>query len=346
MSQNHLDQNLLPDFCRPMPIVTVLAFAQLLAIGTALLASPGKFWLTLASATLFMQWVALTTAGVLCLLRSVINQMDDRLLLLCSYGSMLLSCLVVTESSIWLLKNSALSPLTDRSHTELLLRNMGLAAIVDAVVLRVLFLQQKTRRMLNARHLARLEALQARIRPHFLFNSLNNIAGLLRIDADKAEGAIENLAALFRASLRGNTPLVSWREELELCEQYLALEQLRLGGRLQVEWHTESIPSRGQIPLLCLQPLLENAIYHGIEPRPEGGTVTIIGNWQPDLLELTISNPLPETSGYAGHQGHQLTLDNLRERLRDYYGNRNILTTEQSRSGFLVHLSLPQAAHP
>jgi len=340
------DQNLLPNFCRPGAVITVLVLAQLLAIGVALLESPGTFWQTLSIATLFIQWVALTTAAVLCLLRSTLHQLSDTLVLLLSYGSMLLSCFIVTEAAIWLLRGSALSPLADHTHGELLIQNLGLAAMVDAMVLRVLFLQQQSRRMLGARHQARLEALQARIRPHFLFNSLNNIATLLRIDTDRAERAIENLAALFRASLRGSNTLVSWQEERALCEQYLALEQLRLGERLEVEWSVEQVSEQARLPLLCLQPLLENAVYHGIEPRPDGGKLLITGTWKPERLELCISNPLPQPPKTSEHRGHQATLDNLQTRLRDYYGNREVLSTEQTESRFVVRLLLPQKPGP
>ena len=122
---------------------------------------------------------------------------------------------------------------------------------------------------------ARIQALQSRIRPHFLFNSMNIIASLIPVDPDVAETVVEDLSELFRASLQEEGSEVSIEEELALCRRYTRIEYLRLGERLNIEWQIEDAVESVKIPLLTLQPLLENAIYHGIQPMPEGGTITV-----------------------------------------------------------------------
>jgi two-component system sensor histidine kinase AlgZ len=122
---------------------------------------------------------------------------------------------------------------------------------------------------------ARLQALQARIRPHFLFNSINAVLSLVRSEPKRAEIALQDMADLFRVLMRDNRGLAPLADEVELCRQYLELEQLRLGERLRVEWNVKSMPADALVPPLILQPLLENAVYHGIEPSSTAGTVSI-----------------------------------------------------------------------
>jgi len=138
---------------------------------------------------------------------------------------------------------------------------------------------------------ARLEALQARIRPHFLFNSLNSIASLIASDPERAELAVLDLSDLFRASLAKPGSLVAWRDELALARRYLSIEQYRLGARLELDWQVEGVPDDLPIPQLTLQPLLENAILHGIQPRVEGGRVEVRARYVDGLFELCVSNP-------------------------------------------------------
>ena len=122
---------------------------------------------------------------------------------------------------------------------------------------------------------ARLQALQARIRPHFLFNSITAVLSLMRSEPRRAEAALEDLADLFRVLMRDNRQLAPLSDEVELCRQYLDLEKLRLGERLTIEWHIDNMPGDAQVPPLLLQPLLENAVYHGIEPSSAPGVIAI-----------------------------------------------------------------------
>lgn len=144
---------------------------------------------------------------------------------------------------------------------------------------------------------ARLQALQARIRPHFLFNSINAVLSLMRQDPRRAEQVIEDLAEMFRVLMADNRQLTPFAQEIELAKQYLNIEQLRLGDRLRVEWDIADFPGEALIPPLVLQPLLENAVYHGIEPRVEPGLITIRLRLEGDRVRVVLRNPYrPETT--------------------------------------------------
>lgn len=160
---------------------------------------------------------------------------------------------------------------------------------------------------------ARVQALQARIRPHFLFNCINTVLGIMRADPRRAETALEDMADLFRMAMAHDGELVPLRDEIELAKRYLALEQLRLGQRLEVHWRQDDLPDDALIPALILQPLLENAVYHGIEPLPEGGAIDVVLERRAGSIQLEVRNP--NTKPAAGRAGHKLALGNIRERL-------------------------------
>jgi two-component system sensor histidine kinase AlgZ len=186
---------------------------------------------------------------------------------------------------------------------------------------------------------ARLMALTARIRPHFLFNSLNAVLGVIRSDPRRAETALEELAELFRALMQENRDLVPLSAEIALSRQYLDLERLRLGERLQVRWDVESCPPDALVPPLMLQPLLENAVYHGIEPAPEGGTVRIVIAAHGEVLTISITNPI--TAHYHRAAGNQIAVANLRERLTLYYDLEARLEIDAGEQLYEVRISLP-----
>ncbi|HET7370397.1 MAG TPA: histidine kinase, partial [Gammaproteobacteria bacterium] len=166
---------------------------------------------------------------------------------------------------------------------------------------------------------SRIEALQARIRPHFLFNSLNTIAALIAAQPRIAERAIEDLADLFRASLGATGTVVSLADEVALTREYEHIEMLRLGDRLRVDWRIDELPGNARVPQLLLQPVLENAIYHGIEPRATGGVVTVIGRRAGDDLVIEVENPVGPTP-HSRRRGNRMALDNVRERLQLLHG--------------------------
>ena len=191
---------------------------------------------------------------------------------------------------------------------------------------------------------ARLQALTARIRPHFLFNSLNAVLSLIRSEPRRAETALEELADLFRALMRDHRDLLPLADEIALCRQYLDLEKLRLGERLNVEWEIVDVPDDIKVPPLMLQPLLENAVYHGIEPSGEPGTVRIRFARSRDELHIDLSNPCRGEK--SAQSGNQMALANIRERLALFYDLEARLETRSvelpdGASEYRVHISLP-----
>ena len=186
---------------------------------------------------------------------------------------------------------------------------------------------------------ARLQALQSRIRPHFLFNCINAVLSLIRADPKRAEHALEDMADLFRVLMADNRQLSPLQREIELCQQYLQLEQLRLGERLKVEWHIDNFPSDALIPPLVLQPLLENAVYHGIEPIADTGIININIYKSRNEVHIVLRNPY-QTEG-KHHSGNKMALNNIRERLALHFDAESRLESKVSDSVYQVHIIIP-----
>lgn len=186
---------------------------------------------------------------------------------------------------------------------------------------------------------ARLQALQSRIRPHFLFNSINAVLSLIRQDPRRAEAALEDMAGLFRMLMDDNRELAPLARELELCRQYLSLEQHRLGERLKVEWRTERMPGDALVPPLVLQPLIENAVYHGVEPRIEPSVVSIDIYASGKQLHAILRNPYPEKAG--PHSGNRMALANIRERLQLHFDAEATLAASVADGIYQVHIVMP-----
>ena len=187
---------------------------------------------------------------------------------------------------------------------------------------------------------ARLQALQARIRPHFLFNSINAVLSLVRKDPQRAEVALQDMADLFRVLMRDNRDLTPLADEVELCRQYLELEQLRLGERLHVDWNVKSMPGDALVPPLVLQPLLENAVYHGIEPSSEPGTVSINVFLTRGEVHAILKNPYRDDGG-RHHSGNKMALANVRERLALHFDAEASLESRVTKDGYEVHITMP-----
>jgi two-component system sensor histidine kinase AlgZ len=218
-----------------------------------------------------------------------------------------------------------------------LLRYSLLSAIACIVLLQ--YFRWRLLALSPAIHEAHLQALQARIRPHFLFNCINSVLSVVRKDPRRAETALEDMSDLFRMAMSYDHELVPLHHEMELSRQYLALEQLRLGDRLKVSWHTEGLPDDALVPSLILQPLLENAVYHGIEPLPEGGTIDVRLTKNGSELHFEIYNPRLE---YNPHRaGNKLALANIRERLSLLFDIEARYTVESGKDFYRVHVVMP-----
>lgn len=186
---------------------------------------------------------------------------------------------------------------------------------------------------------ARIIALTARIRPHFFFNSLNGVLGVMRSDPKRAELALESLAELFRELMKENRDLVTLCDEIELCNRYLDLERLRLGERLQVRWELKYAPLNARVPPLMLQPLLENAVYHGIEPNPEPGVISVKIVRKGHALEMVMSNPACAQARRS--TGNKMAINNIRERLALFFDVEAALTMEEKDGVFRVRIRMP-----
>ena len=223
----------------------------------------------------------------------------------------------------------------------LLARSLIIAGLIGIPGLRYLFLRHRAETDAREQQEAKLQALQSRIRPHFLFNSMNSVASLTRTDPDKAESVLQDLADLFRVLLADARKLVPISAEREISRQYLEIEKMRLGDRLNVKWHVSNVPRYAMIPALTLQPLLENAIYHGIEPRFAGGTVRIELWTEGDTLQVMISNPLPDVPSASHGQGNKIAQDNTRQRLMTQFGDRATMQVFEQGGQYHVKLGMP-----
>lgn len=192
-------------------------------------------------------------------------------------------------------------------------------------------------------HNAQLDSLQAHIRPHFLFNSMNIIASLIQVNPEKAEQAVEDLSDLFRSSLQDQNVITSLQQEMHLSKSYLRIEQNRLGERLQTLWHTGALPKGATIPAFTIQPLVENAVYHGIQPLEQGGLVEISVSADENRVQILVENPMPLTGVIS--KGNQIALKNIRSRLVMLYGKEADLTTEVQENGatrrFIARVTYP-----
>lgn len=188
---------------------------------------------------------------------------------------------------------------------------------------------------------ARLQVLRARIRPHFLYNTLNAVLSILRSQPKRAEIALEDMADLFRMAMADEQDMVPLHNEVLLSKQYLALEQLRMGERLRVDWQICDMPADALIPSLLLQPLLENAVYHGIEPLVEGGMIRVVLQRLGSSLQIVVENPCPVHSAARPHQGNKIALQNIRERLALLFDAEASYQVTSGRDFYRVEIVLP-----
>jgi two-component system sensor histidine kinase AlgZ len=347
MSENpkKLDpQTFLPDFCNIRIVFAVVVIAELLAI-VLTLASPGgqqDHWDYLSLASLFIQWIALLSTAALCTLRPVLARLGNSNAAIAAYALLLFITLIFSEIAYWVSINFGAGSLTiAMDHLQFLGRNIAICAITSFIALRYFFLQYQLTRRVEAENQYRLQALQARIQPHFLFNSLNTIASLIRRQPRQAEEAVEDLADLFRYTLSNAAARVPLAEELEITRRYLQIEQLRLGERLKVEWQIDALPTDATLPSLTLQPLLENAIYHGIEKLVDGGVIRCLGNFDGKSLQLSITNPVADSDTKAQRPGLNMAVDNIRQRLKAHFEEEGRLTINRPQGYYQVELSFP-----
>lgn len=316
--------------------------AELVAIVLTLAAGPaaGEFLIELAETSLYVLWVALLSALLLCRVRRWIERLGKTQAFVIGFVLLEVLCLLVAEAAWQLTERFALSVVINDTHGSFLLRNFAISSIVIALAMRYLYVSSEWRRSIVLEAQSRVSALQALIRPHFLFNSLNTIAALARSDPWLAEEAVEDLADLMRANLGGLKDRATLREELEIATTYERIEKLRLGDRLTVRWEIDSLPMDARLPSLTIQPLVENAIYHGIELLPDGGEVLVAGRIRNGKIAIDISNPVTAGSE-SRREGNRMALENIRQRFELAYGKLGSVSAGADGDRFFVRLEFP-----
>ncbi len=328
-----IKQNLpvtLPNFCNLGIMLRILVLVDAMSLLAALARSSGSWWQEVLVISALVQPVLLASLLALCLLRRWLKRLPYHLGIA---AVLLLTTLITTLVAVAgqnLFSGSGGLPLAlDRYWL------FSLAATGTVLY----YLHLRNRALSPAITEARLQALQARIRPHFLFNSLNAVLSLIRSDPKRAEQTLEDMADLFRVLMADNRQLTTLEKEVALCRQYLNIEQLRLGERLYIAWAIDKMPREALVPPLVLQPLLENAVYHGIEPRTEPGEISINIYRSRDEVHLVIRNP------YLGddkhHGGNKMALDNVGERLKLHFDAEARLDASIHGNTYQVHITLP-----
>jgi two-component system sensor histidine kinase AlgZ len=332
----------LPDFCAAGTLFVVLMVAEFVAIVLTLASHPppGHFLLTLSKISFFVLWLTLLGTAVLCQLRGWLERSGKSRAFVFSFVVLEGVTLVVAELAWQLPAHIVGIRIIEDTHGDFLLRTLAISSIFIALAMRYLYVSSEWRRSIVLEAQARISALQALIRPHFLFNSMNTIASLTRTDPRQAEEAVEDLSDLLRVSLSSNRDRTTLKEELEVAAIYHRIEKLRLGDRLRIRWDIGELPMRARIPSLTIQPLIENAIYHGIELLPDGGDVIVSGRRDGKYLQISVANPV--AAGKArSKDGNKMALANIRQRFELAYGHRASVDVDAGDDSYTVTLRFP-----
>lgn len=336
-------QGLIPNFCQWRSLLTLMFLMEMVAL-VLVLANPTANDLFLAHfvlISLYLQWLGVCVAGVLCLARRWLHVARAGLVFFVCWGLILTVTACISDLG-YRVAGIAIDAayLSDETRIEFVLRNVAVSAIVGLLMLRYFWARDQWRNQVTAEGEARYQALHARIRPHFLFNSLNSLAALIPIKPQAAETMVEDLADLFRVSLDTRHRLVPLSEELDLVRKYLRIEQTRLGSRLGADWDVPESLMNAQIPLLTIQPLVENAVYHGVAKVTGIATIAIRAHDNGRHMLIDVENPLPPDDR-PGHTGSRTAVENIAQRVRLIYGEGASLTLDRGDGVFRARLRLP-----
>ncbi len=348
LNQDNSEQSslFLPNFCSLKMVFSVVIIGELLAfiLTLAPMRLEHQRWNDLGLISLFIQWNGMVGSASLCLLRPALTRYSNQFAAVVSYLVLLLSITLISETTFFVLQYYSMEEMiVSVTHWEFLLHNLLIGGIISALALRYFYIQDQWRVKMEAESCTRLQLLQARIRPHFLFNSMNTIASLTRTRPETAERITEDLAELFRMLFKSDHEMIPWSRELDLCQRYIEIEKQRLGERLHISWQVKSVPGDAMVPALLLQPLLENAIFHGIEPEINGGEIKVIGQFRNRQLVLTVQNT--NSQNLVHRQGNKMALDNIRERLITHYDGQARLACREEDDIYYVKLTIPYIKH-
>jgi two-component system sensor histidine kinase AlgZ len=335
---------LLPSLCEYRALLILIIVAELVVLMLVLARQGLHFdWTGFGLVTIYVQWQAIGSAALLCQMRGYLSRMSKYRAATLAYFLLLGVGLLLAVLVEWQFR----PPGKPGFAWHDVLRNLVLTAILGGIALRYLYVQQQLVNREKSELLANLSALQARIKPHFLFNTMNSIASLISIDPEKAEKMVEDLAELLRASLRDHVVETPIAEEWHICEKYLEIEKLRLGERLRWECDFSALDQNLPIPSLALQPLVENAIYHGIQPSPEGGYLKVTGRSQGGEVEIRVENSQTKREGtQRSNHGNRMAINNIRHRIQHLYGETALLELRDLGTTFLVTLRYRIALAP
>lgn len=342
-----LETFFLPDLCNVRAVLVLILLSEALVTALILIESGlvGFQWERFATLSYFVQWVALLSVALLCQSRKFMARLALIWAVCWAMTLLMLVCFFISLAVEAILPSLGLG-LGYRIDWSWILRNILISAIFGGMGLRYFYVQSQWRLKSQAELSSRLQALQARIRPHFFFNSLNTVASLIAIDPDKAENMLVDLSSLFRVVLKDQDAQVDLSAEIELGRRYLNIEQERLGNRLRLEWQLPDKIPNIQVPQLLLQPLLENAIYHGIQPLIEGGKVVVklSMSTEPKIKQrrwsLAIENDKPDLA--VESDGHQISLPNIAMRLEAVFNDSAVLEFQETANQYRVMIELPE----
>ena len=338
-AQQHSNGYFLPDFCSIRITFAVVIAAELLAVVLSIagFTSLQSFWSNLSMLSLYIQWVALGSSASLCLLKPLLRKLNAGSSGVAALMVLLIFTGLVAHISHALVANDYNGP----GYQAFMLQSLAVSFIIGVLSLHYFYMQFRLGQQQQAEAEAKFQALQARIRPHFLFNSMNTIAHLTRADPEMAENVVENLADLFRATLGDPDKPSTLEQEIELAKGYLNIESMRLGNRLRVQWQLDDSLMAVSMPAMMLQPLLENAVYHGIEPSAEGGEIQVKAKRDNGTIQLQISNTLADSAQPMQRKGNKMAQLNTRQRLLSVYGDKASFEAKHYHNLYLVRMKFP-----
>lgn len=320
--QPESQHNLIPNFCRGEAVWLLMLVMEMVAVILTLVgAERGDGALRqLMLLSLYLQWLGLSSAVVLCIARRWLRLARVGVVFFVCWGLLVLVTLIISDASWWLLKYVAWAQPVSETREEFIVRNVAISAILSLLLLRYFWGRAQLQAQVRADSEVRYLALQARIRPHFLFNSLNSIASLISTNPEQAEEMVIDLADLFRASLEKRNRLVRVAEEVEFVKTYLRIERVRLGDKLWINWEIAPEAHSARVPLLILQPLVENAVHHGVSRLRARGGITVAIHREGARLVIDVENPVPPEDA-PKRESTGVALENIAQRLKLIYGD-------------------------
>ena len=319
----------LPDFCNLGIMLRLLLIVNLLCVAAAVVRTDARdFWQQFLYISAVAQPAIIFSLIVMCAFRKSLAKLPywQGIVVL-----VLLEAVIGTLFWWWLLTITPFAaPVSIWQYSFFVAFATGFA---------LFYFDLRSRALSPALTEARLQALQARIRPHFLFNSINAALSLIRSEPKRAERMLEDMSELFRVLMADNRKLTPLVDEITLCKRYLDIEHIRLGERLAVVWQIDGLPTKALVPPLILQPLVENAVYHGIEPRQVPGTLTIEVVPKGKQFSIRLTNPFDPGSTHVS--GNRMAIANIKERLQLHFDAEASLKAEVKGETYVVTITLP-----